>query len=260
MNDTITSTSNERMKRIRALSMKKNRDEEKVFVVEGAEHIKKALENGWQVETLLYTAAAKNSAGRIISTAESQNSFIYEVNDKVASYVTDRDNPQNVIGVLKQQYHTIDSVNQGLWLGLENIRDPGNLGTIIRTADAVGVEGIILLGITCDAFSPEVIRATTGSFSAIPLIKLLVPEFISWRKNFTGSVIGTHLYEKSVNYREVKLTPPSILLMGSEQDGLSAGLTSACDVLAKIPMREGVESLNLAISTALMLYELKCSA
>ena len=104
------------------------------------------------------------------------------------------------------------------------------------------------------------IRATTGSFSSVPLIKISKADFLKWRKNFKGSVIGTHLYKNSVDYREIKLKLPAILLMGSEQDGLSSELAATCDIFAKIPMREGVESLNLAISTAIMLYELKCCA
>jgi TrmH family RNA methyltransferase len=262
---TITSTSNEKMKRLRALAMKKHRDAEGVFIVEGAEHVQKALAHGWQVETLLFTSGAKNksAAQAIIKTCRSQNAALYEVTDKVASYVTHRDNAQALIGVFRQKYHSMEMIKPGsggLWLGLENIRDPGNLGTIIRTADAVGVQGILLLGNTCDAFSPEVIRATTGSFSAVPLMQVPVPGFLAWRKQFRGSVIGTHLYKNSVDYRALPLTLPAIVLMGGEQDGLSPELSDACDVLAKIPMREGVESLNLAVSTAIMLYELRKAA
>ncbi len=254
----ITSTANDKIKRIRSLSQKKHRDAEGVFILEGREHILKALVHGWQIETLLFTSDVKEeiTTQTILKTCHAQNAFLYEVTDKVTSYATNRDNAQPIIGVFKQRYAALKPISTGFWLGLENIRDPGNLGTIIRTADAIGVEGIILIGNTCDAFSPEVIRATTGSFSAVPLVATSIAEFLAWRKQFTGTVIGTHLHEKSSDYRELDIKLPTLLLMGGEQAGLSSEATRVCDVLAKIPMRDGVESLNLAVSTGIMLYTL----
>ncbi len=257
----ITSTANEKVKRIRGLRLKKNRDEEGVFVVEGAEPLQKALNNGWQMETLLVNKTAINhsKAQQIMALCRAQNALLLEVIDKVASYASNRDNPQDLIGVLKQKYHKIQSVRaneSGLWLGLENIRDPGNLGSILRTADAVGVRGVFLIGHCCDAFSPEVIRASTGSFSTVPIMLISAQEFKAWRTHFEGKIIGTHLHEKALDYRRLKLNAPAIILMGGEQSGLTDEITSMCDSLAKIPMRDGVESLNLAVSTAIMLYHL----
>jgi TrmH family RNA methyltransferase len=210
----ISSTANEKAKRIRAFSLKKNRDAEGVFVVEGAEHVQKALANSFQIETLLFNAAVKSDSitQEIIKSSSAQNAEFYEINDKVATYASNRDNAQGVIAVFKQKYHDIKLLEQGtkgLWLGLENVRDPGNLGTIIRTADAIGAQGIILIGNTCDAFSPEVIRATTGSFSAIPLIKISAANFITARKKFAGTVVGTHLHQKAVDYRQLKTKAPT---------------------------------------------------
>lgn len=248
----ITSTANDKVKRIRSLAQKKNRDAEKVFVVEGAEHLQKAIANGWEVETLIYTELN----AELLRLARAQKAAVFEVNEKVASYATNRDNPQNVIGVLKQKFTSIETLSQkGIWLGLENVRDPGNLGTIIRTADAVGVAGILLIGDCCDAFSPEVVRATTGSFSAVPLVQISTENFVAWRKNFSGKIVGTHLNKKAIDYREVKLAQLTLLLMGGEQAGLTLEVSSVCDEFAKIPMRAGVESLNLAVSTAIMLYQ-----
>ena len=256
--NTITSIANEKAKRIRALAQKKNRDAEKVFVVEGAEHLQKALANGWQVETLLHIDS-KPVPQEILRLCKAQNTAIYAVNEKVASYATNRDNAQALVGVVRQRYQQIGVAAQaktGVWLGLENVRDSGNLGSIIRSADAVAVQGILLIGNCCDAFAPEVIRATTGSFSAVPLVRISTIDFVNWRSSFAGKIIGTHLHEKAVDYRQAKLAQPVIILMGGEQAGLSAELTAVCDVLVKIPMREGVESLNLAVSTAIIIYEL----
>lgn len=260
----ITSTANVKIKRIRALAMKKHRNAEGVFIIEGLHPVQKALAQGWQVETLLFTSDVKNdpAAQKIITTCHAQKAVLHEVTDKVMSYITNRDNAQSIVAILVQKLLDIASIKDaspGVWLGLENIRDPGNLGTIIRTADAVGVQGILLIGNTCEAFSPEVIRATTGSFSAVPLIQISLSDFLIWRTSFTGTIIGTHLHKRAIDYREIKIEFPVLLLMGGEQTGLSTEISAVCNILAKIPMQSGVESLNLAVATGIMLYELNRS-
>src|SRR5690606_30138212 len=129
------------------------------------------------------------------------------------------------------------------------------LGTIIRTADAVGAAGIILAGQTCDAFSPEAVRASMGSIARMKLIRTTLAAFGSWRSGWAGRIIGTHLRTET-DYRAADYTLPLILAMGSEQSGMSDALTDMCHSLVKIPMPGGTESLNLAVSTGIMLYEI----
>jgi TrmH family RNA methyltransferase len=138
---------------------------------------------------------------------------------------------------------------------LRKFATPGNLGTIIRTADAAGARGIILIGNTCDPWSPEAIRATMGAFSRIKIVSATAEDFSGWRKTWKGAVIGTHLSAKTVDYREADYSRPLVILMGSEQNGLSPRLTETADKLVRIPMGEKTESLNLAVSTGIMLYE-----
>jgi TrmH family RNA methyltransferase len=142
-----------------------------------------------------------------------------------------------------------------VWLALEAVRDPGNLGTIIRTADAAGASGIILVGETTDPFSLETVRATMGSVFAVPVARATPEEFIAWRKSAGVSVVATHL-AGAVDYRTIDYRKkPVVLLMGNEQSGLPEQLAKEADALARIPQQGRADSLNLAVATAVMLFE-----
>jgi TrmH family RNA methyltransferase len=142
------------------------------------------------------------------------------------------------------------------WLALEEIRDPGNLGTIIRTADATGIAGIILVGTCCDPYSLEAVRATMGSIFAVPLVKMSQADFLALAGAWPGDVAGTHLRGEH-DFRAVTLRSPQLIVMGGEGPGLSPPTAAACSRLLKIPMAGQLDSLNLAIATALMLYQVR---
>jgi RNA methyltransferase, TrmH family len=142
-------------------------------------------------------------------------------------------------------------------VALDRVRDPGNLGTIIRTADAVGAKGVILVGDCTDPFSMETVRATMGSVFAMPLYRADEAGFFAFRKRFSGLVAGTHL-KGSVDHRTVDYKgKPVLLLMGNEQAGLTDRIAAACDVLIRIPQEGRADSLNLAVATAVALYEVR---
>jgi TrmH family RNA methyltransferase len=144
-------------------------------------------------------------------------------------------------------------------VALESIRDPGNLGTIVRTADAVGAAGVILVGETVDPFSPEAVRATMGSIFAVPLARTSKPEFTGLAAGWRGTIVGTHL-AATADYRAVDYTPPVLLVMGGEQAGLTPEAAKLCRTLVKIPMTGRADSLNLAVATAVMLFEIRRGA
>ena len=256
--DIITSTSNQTVKRLKSLSQKKHREEEGVFLVEGLRHIHDALCSGWEAETFIFSSAARREKlfKGVIYADGMKNKQCLEATDDILSRITGRDNTQPAIATFKQRWHDLNAVNSGLWVGLENIRDPGNLGTIIRTAYAAGADGIILIGDCCDMWSPETIRASMGFFARTKVARCKSAAFSGWRAGWKGCVIGTHLKGSAVDYRTLKYDLPLLLLMGGEQGGLSDDLTNACNSLAKIPMVENAESLNLAVSTGIMLYEI----
>ena len=258
----ITAVSNPRIKAIRGLTQKKNRDQTGAFVVEGMKLVRDAFENGWEISTLVYGAKLKQENSGIEHLAaqvRAKGGDILEVNEKVLSSITRKDNPQMVISVLHQQWVEPPEVIHdptSVWIALDRIRDPGNLGTIMRTADAASAEGIILVGDATDPYSFEATRASMGSIFNVQLVKQTESEFLTWRKSWSGLVIGTHL-EGSKDYRLIEYhSKPILLLMGNEQQGLTDELTGACDQLVRIPMVGSADSLNLAISTGVMLFHM----
>jgi TrmH family RNA methyltransferase len=176
----------------------------------------------------------------------------------VLSSITRRDNPQMVVGIFEQRWKKLDDLspaaNETL-VALDRVRDPGNLGTIIRTADAAGASAVLLVGECTDPFSLETVRATMGSVFAIPVVKCSAEEFLAWQKRAGGQVVATHL-AGAVDYRTVDYTrKATILLMGNEQSGLPDSLAKAANRTVRIPQQGRADSLNLAVATAIMLFE-----
>ena len=256
----ITSLSNPIIKDIKSLTQKKNRDASNKFIAEGLKLVIDAIDRGWEIEILIYSKAAvqKEIVQKTAAKVVANSGLLLEVTEKVLTSITRRDNPQMVVGVFKQKFTELDKIKPEIgdtYIALDRVRDPGNLGTIIRTADAAGIKGVILVGATTDAFSIETVRATMGSVFAMPISKCDVEDFLKWQNAHDVSVIGSHL-KGSVDYRTIDYTSkPTILLMGNEQAGLPDELALKCDQLARIPQVGDADSLNLAIATALMSYE-----
>jgi TrmH family RNA methyltransferase len=141
----------------------------------------------------------------------------------------------------------------GVLVALEQVRDPGNLGTILRTCDAAGVGGLILIGETCDPYSVEAVRATMGSIFAVRIARATADEFLAWRAGWPGSMVGT-LLTATTDFRAADYRRPSLILLGNEQAGLTPELAAACDVNVKIPMRGRADSLNLSVAAGVMIY------
>lgn len=255
----ITSTANPEIKRIRSLSLRKYREEEGVFITEGLRHALEAAEAGWDFEIVVIeeSVRGKDLVQKLLQMAKGAK--ILEVSAKVMETLAKRDNAQTILAVLKQRWVEIsklEATDQSLYIALEEIRDPGNLGTIMRTADATGAAGIILIGNTCDPYSLEAIRASMGSFPHLSLTRASLKEFTDWAARNKCSVIGTHL-KTSHDYRAVSYQKPLVLVMGTEQAGLSDNLSNACTALVKIPMTGKADSLNVAVATSVMLYEIQ---
>lgn len=257
----ITSLTNDRIKAIRALEMRKVRKETGLFAAEGTSLLVTAREHGFVPETLIYqTGTATSGIARgLVRHALDAGSEVLEVSETVLAKLASKDNPQTLLGVFRQRFIEPPApakVGEGTWLALEEIRDPGNLGTIVRTADAAGCAGVILVGTTCDPYAIEAIRATMGSIFAVPLVKMDQQAFVALARAWPGDVIGTHLAARE-DFRKVDYKDPVLLLMGGEGPGLSSGAAASCTTLVKIPMAGELDSLNLAIATALMLYQIR---
>ena len=145
------------------------------------------------------------------------------------------------------------------WLALEGIRDPGNLGSIVRSADAFGIAGVLLIGNTVDPFSTEAVLASMGSIVNVPFIRLDEAGYLDWHRGWAGRTVGTHL-KAETQPETVERGPATLLVMGNEQSGLPARIAATCSQLVRIPMRAGADSLNLAAATAIMLYAVAATA
>ncbi|WP_176086639.1 RNA methyltransferase [Martelella sp. HB161492] len=256
----VTSLANPIIKDIRALSQKKHREESGTFLAEGLKLVIDALELGWSIRTLIYAKAAKGKAPveRAAARTVASGGLVLEVSEKVLSAITRRDNPQMVVGIFESRYQPLEAIhpkNGDTYVALDRVRDPGNLGTIIRTADAAGAAGVILIGDTTDPFSIETVRATMGSVFAVPVSKTSPEAFLSWSKKTGAHVVATHL-AGSVDYRTVDYSGrPVVLLMGNEQQGLPDLLADGAGSLVRIPQAGLADSLNLAVATGVMLFE-----
>lgn len=258
----ITSLANPIIKSLRALALKKVREREGLFVAEGLKLVVEALDLGWKIHTFVFSKSGlgnpqlEKAAARTVAAG----SLVVKTSDKIMAAITHRDNPQTVIGVFEQRWHQVETIafdTNALFIGLDRVRDPGNLGTIIRTADAVGAAGIVLIGETTAPFSPEAVRAAMGSIFSVPLYRMSEQQFLEWRRRFPGLVVGTHL-KGAVDYRTIDYAKgPVLLLMGNEQQGLPESLSGCCDRLARIPQAGRADSLNLAVATGVMLYEIR---
>ncbi len=258
----ITSLQNDRIKAVRALEMRKVRRRTGLFVAEGASVLIAAQEAAHVPETVVFQSDALQNptVGECVQWAAAQGATCLPTTEAVLSKLSGKDNPQTVLAVFRQQWmappnaETLQS--DALWLALEEVRDPGNLGTIVRTVDAVGGAGIILIGACCDAYSRECVRATMGSIFSVPLVRMSLDAFADWRAGVSGDVVGTHLAGR-VDFRAFEYERPCILVMGSEGPGISETVAGLCTQLVKVPMAGRLDSLNLGVATALLLYHIQ---
>lgn len=260
----ITSLANPIIKDLRALAMKKHRDETGLFLGEGLKLVTDALEEHWPIATLCFAGTVRSQpvVAKAAAAVHARGGMVLEVSEAVLEKITRRDNPQAVVGVFKQRTTPLAEVRPkdgDVWVALEQVRDPGNLGTIVRTVDSAGARGVILVGETCDPFSMEAVRATMGSLFHVPLVRTGRDAFLAFARSSGARLVGTHL-KATDDYRSVASSRPTVLVMGNEQQGLSDALAEACHHRVKIPMLGRADSLNLAVATGVMLYELRRNA
>lgn len=241
----ITSTNNQLVKDLVKLQQKKYRDKENLFLLEGAKTIKEAFEAGIQLKEVF-----------VLKDKAQKYSFISDklilTNEMVLKKISTTDTPPEIVGVGVQKHYQLSDLKQANKVVLlENVRDLGNLGTILRSAVAFGAEGIILYGASADIYNPKCVRSTVGNLWKLPVI-------------YTDNL--ENLFD---NYQRVATLPHSdkclkefvpqekiLLMFGSEADGLSDELIDFSNESVKIEMSRTVESLNLSVSCSVLMYEL----
>ena len=256
----ISSAANPLVKQLKGLHAKKGRAESGLFLAEGARLAAEAAALGVWPQVLAVSQAALERAQvrALVLDAGRHGARIIETTETLLAQISKRDNPQTVIGAYRQTTARLEALPGGqgaLIVALDGVRDPGNLGTIVRTADSVGADAVVLLGQTCDPFSVEAVRATMGSIFSVPLARATFEEFDAWRRGAGFDMLGASL-NGSTAPDSMDVDRPVVVLMGNEQSGLSSDLEAACDTLVRLPMKGRADSLNLAIATGVLLYDI----
>ena len=259
----VTAFSNETVKRLRSLRDKKHRREEGLFLAEGLRIIAEARDSGRLPEIIAFSAeGAKHPlAAEIIAETEAAGGDAVETTSDILSKMSGKDNPQMLLGAYRQpdaSLQRIDRSKASLWICAQALRDPGNIGTILRTGDAVGAGGLILIDDSADPFSVEAVRASMGAVFTQEIAVARWPEFVDWLRSGDGELVGTSL-KATEDYLEAEYRKPCFLLIGNEQQGLPADYEAECDSLVKIPMAGRADSLNAAIAAAVMAFAVTAS-
>ena len=253
----ISSLTNEKVKFINSLYQRKYRKELNLFVAEGVRVCKEALENNWAIKYFLFDITNNDNLfiKNLINDVLILGGDVIGVTPQILTKISHKSNPQNILGVFEQKWQNLSQVLfRKTIVALESVRDPGNLGTILRTMDGVGAQDCILLNECTDPFSYESVRASMGAIFNVNIIASTTKNFINWKLNNKINLIGTSLINAN-DYTKTNWKSPFVLAMGNEQQGLTDELTSACDQLIKMPMKGKSDSLNLAVSTGIALYE-----
>ncbi len=253
----IISPSNPRIKQIRALARHKERDGAGLCVAEGIFHVGEALASG-NVAYLVYAPDLLISPfGReLVTAAEAGGVPVYSVSPDVMDTIAGKENPQGLLAVVHTKYCRLDDVSPSThpWLvAVVAPQDPGNVGTILRTIDAVGASGLVLLDGGVDPYHPAAVRASMGVLFRLPLVTARFDEFAAWARPLGYHLVGTSARGRT-DYRAVPYHRPLVLLLGSEREGLSPAQIAACDELVRLPMHGRVSSLNLAVAAGVVLY------
>jgi len=251
----ITSTHNPRIQWIRKLQAQAPaRLSEGVFVIEGIRLVEEAMQAGWQPTLVLYTSDLSSRGQTLLQRLEP--SIMELVSPSVMKSASDTQAPQGILAVFPQRALPLPA-DLNFILLLDAIRDPGNLGTILRTAVATGVQGVILSPDCVDPYSPKVLRSAMGAHFRLPLVVLEWKEIQSLLK--PGSAPGLKIYlsdvESSMPYTQVDFRPPIALIIGGEAEGAGTEASSLADARLHIPMAVGVESLNAAVAAAVLMFE-----
>ena len=255
----ITGFSNPAVKFLRSLREKKHRKREARFLAEGLRLLTDAREAGRLPEMLVM--AAKRDSHPLLDALEADvlaaGGDVLEMDEAVLAKVTGKDNPQAVCGVFAEWDTSLAALDRSaapIWLVAQALRDPGNLGTMLRTGDAVGAGGLILIDDCADPFSVEAVRASMGAIFTQHIAMARWDEFLPWLRGGAGQLVAASLRD-AVDYRQAPYTAPCFLLVGNESRGLPEAYETASDLRVTIPMLGRADSLNAAIAGAVLAYE-----
>ena len=256
----ITSFSNQKIKFIRKLEQKKYRQESGLFFIEGLRTVGEAIQTKAPIETLVVAPdLLESSFGQsLLEQSWAQKPEKIEVSAEIFEKIAHKDGPQGLGAIVKQRWIKLTDIavnREDLWVALDEVADPGNLGTILRTAEAVSARGVILIGNCTDPYDHTGVKASMGAIFSVDLVQTDWDGFYQWVQAKALPLVGTSDHAET-DYQAYRYQRPLILLMGSERHGLTDEMMQSCDVMVRIPMLGRGDSLNLAVSTGIMLYEI----
>lgn len=256
----ITSTANPAVKQIRALRERKERERSGLCFIEGIRLVAEAVQLGAPVEQLVVAPELLSSgfARELVAAQRDAGAPVLELGAAAFEALSRKEGPQGLGAVVRQRWLPLDAAraDAGLcWVALDGVADPGNLGTVLRTCDAVGAAGVILLGDTSDPYDPAALRGSMGAVFSQRLVRASFDAFIAWARRQRCAVIGTS-DAATADLRAFPFPRPLALLMGSEREGLSPARQAQCDAVVSLPMVGRSDSLNLAVATGVALYEI----
>lgn len=259
----ITAFSNETVKRLRGLRDKKARRAEGLFLAEGLRILAEARDSGQLPEVVAFSdeGARHPLAMEIVAAAEAAGADAIRTSDDILTKITGKGNAPLLLGAYRQPATGLDRLDRSasnLWLVAQSLRDPGNIGTMLRTGDAVGAGGLILVDESADPYSVEAVRASMGAVFTQSVATAPWPEFLAWLRAGPGQLVGTSL-QTDTDYLGARYDKPCFLLIGNESQGLPDAYEAECDLLVKIPMAGRADSLNAAIAAAVMAFQVRAS-
>lgn len=245
---------------LRSLQTHSGRTRTGRYIIEGIRHLARAIEHRAPIDSVfLDPSILSNPFGqRLARQLRKQSVPGVRLSHRLYSDLTLAHEPQGIGAVLRQQWFPLERVGaerNSLLLAVESIESPGNLGTIIRTAEAVGVTGVVMLSPNCDPYDPATVRATMGSLFSQKLMRCSPHEFTRWTRSNGITVIASSP-TGLINYKDLAYRLPAVLIVGSEKHGLSEHLLEAADFVVRIPMRGDCDSLNAAVAAGVLLFEI----
>ena len=255
----ITGFSNPTVKYLRSLRDKKHRKREGKFLTEGLRLLTDARASGHVPEMLVMAKARDPHPLLAVLEADvlAAGGEVVETSADILGKISGKDNPQAVLGVFAEfdtALASLDRSSADIWLVAQALRDPGNLGTMLRTGDAVGAGGLILIDDCADPFSVEVVRASMGAVFTQRIARAGWCEFLQWLRAGTGQLVAASLRD-AVPYRGAPYSAPCFVLVGNESRGLPEEYENAADLRVTMPMKGRADSLNAAVASAVLAYE-----
>jgi TrmH family RNA methyltransferase len=243
---------------LRSLQTPKGRSRSGLYIIEGIRHVSRALEHGTLESIFLEPSALSNPFGKKLARRVRMKGVSgVRLSHQLYRDLTLASDPQGIGAVLQQNWTSLNGLageRNGLWIAVESIESPGNLGTIIRTAEAAGATGLFVLGSDCDPYDPATIRASMGSLFSQRLVRCSTREFTDWAKSHRVAIVASSP-KGLMDYKTLQYRFPAAIVIGSEKRGISEQLLECADFVVRIPMQRGCDSLNVAVATGILLFE-----